>query len=82
VRRPKQKSIEQLKAECIVWNHEHPVGTRVIYHPVIGEKAGTETVTTHAAYVLGGHTAVTFVEGVSGCVALDACEPLKEPVAC
>lgn len=82
MKRPKRKSIEQLEAECIVWNHKHPIGTPVTYHPVIGEKAGKETVTTGAAYVLGGHTAVVFVEGVSGCVALDACEVQKERFAC
>ncbi len=72
--KPRRKTENQLKADCIVWNHEHPVGTAVIYHPVIGEKPGRETKTTTAAYVLGGHTAVLFVEGESGCVALDAIE--------
>jgi hypothetical protein len=73
-RRPRRKSLNELKAECIVWNHEHPVGTAVVYHPVIGEPAGRETKTRSEAYVLGDHTAVVFVEGVAGCVALDALE--------
>lgn len=76
MRRPKQKSHEQLEAECIVWNHKHPVGTRVLYHPVIGEKAGRERVTCSIAYILSEHTAVVWLEGESGCVALEACEPI------
>jgi hypothetical protein len=76
-RRPKRKSIEQLEAECIVWNHKHPIGTRVIYHPIIGEKPGRERVTRTSAQVLSGHTAVVWLEGESGCVCLEACEVIQ-----
>ncbi len=80
--RPKIKSGAELEAECIVWNHKHPIGTPVLYRSVTGYKAGEtlrwpppmETKTRSEAYVLSGHTAVVFVEGVAGCVALDACE--------
>ena len=33
------------------------------------------------AYVLSGHTAVVFITGVSGCVALDAVEIVKQEVS-
>jgi hypothetical protein len=74
--RSKRKTIDQLKAQAIVWNHEHSVGTVVLYHPVIGEKAGRETNTTHEAFVLGEHTAVVHVER-EGVVCLDALEALN-----
>lgn len=66
------------EAECFVWNYYYPVGTRVIYHPVIGAKAGRERVTRTVAHVLSGHTAVVWLEGESGCVALEACQPVIE----
>lgn len=81
MKRQKRKTLNELKADCIVWNHEHPVGTPVLYHPIIGRKEGRETRTRGEAYVLGDHTAVVFVEGVSGCVALDALDA-KEDGTC
>jgi hypothetical protein len=74
-RRMKPKSAAELEAECLRWNAEHPIGTEVIYHPVIGQAKGTKTKTRTGAYVMSGHTAVLFVEGHAGCVALDAVEP-------
>jgi hypothetical protein len=74
----RKKSLNELKADCIVWNHEHPVGTRVLYHPIIGEPEGRERVTRTPAEVLSGHTAVVWLEGERGCVCLEACEVLPE----
>ena len=73
MRRPKLKSIDQLEAECIVWNHKNPKGTPVHFFPVIGGEKFRVTETISAAWVLSGHTAVVQLRGVSGCVALDAC---------
>ena len=67
-----------LQIECDAWNRAWPVGTRVVYHSVIGEAKGIHTRTRSQAYVLSGHTAVVFVEGVAGCVALDAVDPAPE----
>lgn len=72
--RPRQKSAAQLAAQVASFNENAPVGTEVFYHPVIGGIESRRTKVTHAAYVLSGHTAVCFVEGVRGCVALDALE--------
>jgi hypothetical protein len=72
------KVIAELEAECLRWNAGHPIGTEVIYHPVIGEAKGTKTKTRTIAYVMSGHTAVLFVEGHAGCVALDAIEEAEE----
>jgi hypothetical protein len=61
-----------LERRCHNWNSGHPVGTEVEYHPIIGEEAHRVTKTRSEAYVMSGHTAVIFVEGHSGCVALEA----------
>jgi hypothetical protein len=42
------------------------------------ERLCKTTRTRSAAYVLSGHTAVVFVDGVSGCVALDAVNPVTK----
>lgn len=63
------------------WNLKHPVGTLVEYHPVIGEPAHELRKTRTRADVLSGHTAVVWLEGKSGCVALDACVPVPERAA-
>lgn len=56
------------------FNQQAPVGTVVHYHPLMGSAAYVETKVRGAAYVLGGHTPVCFVENVAGAVALDAIE--------
>ena len=71
------KSAAALQRECDRWNKANPVGTTVKYHPVIRGPKFAITTTKSTAYVLSGHTAVLFVEGISGCVAMDACEPIE-----
>lgn len=78
VQRPRQLTVrtpEQLALIARAWNESHPLGTPVIYHPIIGDNEGRrETETTSDAFVLAGHTVCVFVQGVSGCVALEAIE--------
>lgn len=69
------KTLKTLERECSEWNAKHPVGTKVKYHHVIDEAAHTVHATRTKAQVLSGHTAVVWLEGVSGCVCLEACEP-------
>ena len=69
----KQETPSQLIQRCAAWNAAYPIGTEVEFHPVIGAHAHRKTRTTSEAYVLSGHTAVVALEGVAGCVALDAC---------
>lgn len=55
------------------WNAAHPVGT-----PVSVRKDGGEIVegeTGSEAWVLGGHSAVVMVTGISGCYLLDRVTP-------
>jgi hypothetical protein len=70
-------TLAQLQAQCDLWNMAYPVGTSVEYHPVIGEPAHRIRKTRTAAQVLSGHTPVVWLDGESGCVALEACIPAK-----
>ena len=58
------------------WNRRFDVGQRVRYWTGSREGRGKESVTKTAAEVLGGHTAVVWVEGESGCIALSHVEPI------
>jgi hypothetical protein len=50
------------------WNKKYPVGTPVTVR--LDDGSVNETKTRSAAYVLSGHTAVIFVDGISGCYLL------------
>lgn len=76
-KRIKQPTVEQLEERCRQWNASYPIGAEVEYHSVIGAQRNVLTRTNSVAYVLSGHTAVCFVDGVSGCVALDALVPVN-----
>jgi hypothetical protein len=52
------------------WNRDCPVGTRVRYWTLAREGEGRVSTTRSKAEVLSGHTAVVWIEGVAGCVAL------------
>ena len=60
------------------WNEKHPIGTTVSYRPVVGASEHTVHRTRTRAQVLGGHTAVIWLEGKTGCIALDAIEALQD----
>lgn len=71
-------SAAQLQRQVAEWNAQHPVGTRVRYWR--GERKGEpsgEGITHSPATVLGGHTAVAWIEGCSGCVALSHVEAVQ-----
>jgi len=57
-------SPEDQNALVVLWNHNHPVGTEVIRKDDLGKDHKTRT--RSEAWVLGGHTAVIMVEGISG----------------
>jgi hypothetical protein len=64
------------QAACKDWNEKNPVGTWVKYHPVSGDYKFESYQTRSRAVVLSGHTAVLWLDGMAGCVALEALEPL------
>jgi hypothetical protein len=73
-----QPSAAALLKRCADWNAKYPIGTEVEYHPVIGGPEHRVRRTRSAAAVLSGHTAVVWLGSESGCVALDACVPVKK----
>lgn len=57
------------------WNRNHPIGTRVCYWRGVRDSGpGREGKTESMAELLGGHTAVVWISGVAGCIALSHVE--------
>lgn len=63
------------KLNADTWNHQVKIGALVNYRDDHGESHSTRTRTE--ASVLGGHTAVVWIEGRSGCVKLDRVTPVS-----
>jgi len=62
-----QKKVER-------WNEKHSVGQEVWAHRDNGEFFKTKT--RSEAQLLSGHTAVVWIEGISGCYALSHVEAI------
>lgn len=67
--RPTRKSAAQLQAACDKFNAAHQVGANVSVKLDGGEVR--ETVTHSEAQVMGGHTAVIWLDGIRGCYELE-----------
>ncbi|MGX9698156.1 hypothetical protein ACWYXK_14310 [Janthinobacterium lividum] len=65
----------KLQATCDKFNAAHQVGAAVSVKLDGGEVR--ETVTASEAQVMGGHTAVICLDGVSGCYDLDRVTALR-----
>jgi hypothetical protein len=66
--RHRQPSKQQLEAICQRFNKHFPVGTRVRLRK---DSEDVHTTVRGEAYVLGGHSAVAFFEGVSGAYSIE-----------
>ena len=73
--RPARKSAAQLQAACDKFNAAHQVGAAVSVKLDGGEVR--ETVTNSEAQVMGGHTAVIWLDGIRGCYDLERVTALK-----
>jgi hypothetical protein len=73
--RPARKSAAQLQAACDKFNAAHQVGASVSVKLDSGEVR--ETVTNSEAQVMGGHTAVIWLDGIIGCYDLERVTALK-----
>lgn len=62
---------EQQKVDA--WNKNVAIGAPVTYRTDLG--ADIETTTRTAAELLGGHTAVVWLDTIAGCVALGRVTP-------
>lgn len=68
-----RKSLNQLEKEAKDWNEKYPVGTSVMRYKLINPlQEGNETKTRSEAWVMGGHSVMVMVEGVSGGVLLES----------
>ena len=65
--------MEELTAQCARWNAANPVGTEVIVRMDSGEFR--RTATRSGAQILSGHTAVIWLDEMSGCYLLSRVEP-------
>lgn len=74
---PKRPSAAQLQRQCDLWNAKHPVGTVVSYEALVGEGETARGRTTAEAQIMGGHSAVIWLDCKSGCVDLEHCTPLE-----
>lgn len=54
-----------------------PIGTEVIVRKDSGDEVRTRT--QSEAQLLGGHTAVIWLEGISGCYSLERVRRVEEP---
>lgn len=71
-RRP---NVAKLQAQCDAFNAAHPVGARVMLKKDFAPEP-IETKTRSEAQVLSGHSVVIWLEGVTGCYALDCVSPI------
>lgn len=67
---PKQKTQKELQAEISDFNSKHPVGS-IVKLKLDGDKGIVDVTVKHEATIMGGHTAVGWFEGVSGCYNLN-----------
>lgn len=72
-------SLDAMQRQVEAFNERCPVGGRVSVRPDRSKEAWT-TATTTEAYVLGGHTPVVHLEGISGCYLLDRVTPIASEV--
>lgn len=79
-RRPRRLSTEALQRACDAWNARYAIGTAVTVVKDGGDVVATTTRT--AAYVLGGHSAVIMLEGISGCYLLERVNPVLDLAGC
>ena len=70
-----QKKVSSLQAVCDRFNEAYPVGTSVTVQ-LDGRDEPFKTVTRSTAQVLSGHTAVIWLENVTGCYLLERVTPI------
>ncbi len=74
-----QRRLEEATKLVEDFNRDYPVGTEVVYYELIDPKARPHPSKTRStAWVMGGHSAMIMVDGVSGGVALEHIE-VKNP---
>lgn len=72
------RNARKLQKQCDAFNATTPVGSEVCVRLDNGKGVLTKTVTE--AQVLSGHTAVIWLEGISGCYLLDRVSLIQRKV--
>jgi hypothetical protein len=78
MKRPHRPNPLKLQAQCDAFNRVYPIGCKVNVRLDSGEIRETKTKTR--AEVLQGHSAVIWLEGITGCYLLDRVTPILEAV--
>jgi hypothetical protein len=73
----RQKNADAQHTMVVAWNKAHPVGCEVEVTRDLGETVRTRT--RSAAQMLGGHTAVVWLDGFCGCYALERVKAIEWP---
>lgn len=74
MKQPNPKTLHEIADR---WNADHRVGTPVIHYKLIDPlKQGQETKTDSVAWVMGGHSVMVMLIGISGGVPLGSVFPL------
>lgn len=63
-----QESMEVMESKIKIFNEKHPVGSAVTVAKDFGEQI--ETTVRYPAQIMGGHTAVVWLFGISGAYSL------------
>ena len=69
-----RKSGAELSRQIAAWNAHRPIGTEV--QVMLDDDTIRTTKTRSEAWVMGGHSAVILLEGISGAYSLDRVKPL------
>lgn len=73
----KRPNLDQLQKQANNWNEKFPIGTSVTRYKLINPlREGSETQTRSEAWVMGGHSVMIMVKGVSGGVLLESVVPI------
>jgi hypothetical protein len=70
----KKLSVKKLEAAVAKFNELNPVGTAVRFWPGPKQGEGLTGTISDPATVLGGHTAVAWIDGARGCIAISHVE--------
>lgn len=74
----RKPNVAKMQAGCDAFNALYPVGTEVTVK-LDGRDEPFKTKTRSSAQILSGHSAVIWLENVSGCYLLDRVSAVKEP---
>jgi hypothetical protein len=69
----KQHSLKQLQKQVEEFNSNYPIGTPV---RLVDSASNIETKVRTEAQIMGGHSAVAWFEGVSGCWDVSYVKPI------